>query len=54
MNPSRQGEPCAYVQKMRWLGAWDRWCFVHNHWLNGAPAETLGDKMKRETKEAKR
>lgn len=44
----RLSEPCASVLKMRSAETFDRWCFVHHHWLNGDEAESVVDRAIRE------
>jgi len=44
----RYQEPCVAVEKLRVFGEneqWDRWCYVHHHWLNGAPAKKVSDHL---------
>lgn len=45
-------DPCAKVRKLRasngGIEAWDDWCYVHHHWLNGAPAMDITEKMIRD------
>jgi hypothetical protein len=50
-------EPCIEVSKLRSVddaGAFvfDRWCYVHSHWLNDGPrVETVVEKMVRELRD---
>mgnify|MGYP001163243722 CR=1 FL=1 len=50
LNPKRAGEPCCKVERLRGVSpetgelVFDAWCIVHDHWLNGTPAESIVDR----------
>lgn len=50
LNHGKWEEPCVEVHKARCAGArgeliFERWCYIHSHWLNGAPAKNIVTKM---------
>ena len=50
LNGAKLDQPCVEVRKCRSVDergelVFDRWCYVHHHWLNDAPAKDIVTKM---------
>ena len=52
LNDAKIGDACVEVRKLRHgSNGFDRWCYVHHHWLNDAPPQkTIGDVLAEEAR----